>query len=333
MNAKNPSCYSFKRKIRMITRHHQKIHKKTPIIVNNTSLPKSKQKKLWNLWPIIQDIYPVLFILFSISTEFLELKFIRKTMLPKKKRFRFYRFNRTVKHQKTMQKVAVKVRENKTSVISMNGGCVGNSCIAHAFIASTYTFFTYSPKSNIKSFSKWSHWRGIGFYCWIIMTKGKYTTKILFDLAFGLEKVWKEHRCRRQGRVQPKNIFFFSSLWYMAQYQSKWKQCFPNTSPTSHFCVMFSKRAKTEFASIFCLLLFMFICSHFACWKIKFFLQLCKTHSILKFYYDLSRHIVFNIYHKIMGVNLDVCLLNKVAFRVFLCKNDGDSNNFKVHLF
>lgn len=51
-----------------------------------------------------------------------------------------------------MQKVAVKVCENKTSVISMNGGCVGNSCIAHAFIASTYTFFTYSPKSNIKSF-------------------------------------------------------------------------------------------------------------------------------------------------------------------------------------
>lgn len=108
-----------------------------------------------------------------------------------------------------MQKVAVKVCENKTSVISMNGGCVGNSCIAHVFIASTYTFFTYSPKSNIKSFSKWSHWRGIGFYCWIIMTKGKYTTKILFDLPFGFEKVWKEHRCRRQGRMEPKNIFFF----------------------------------------------------------------------------------------------------------------------------
>lgn len=108
-----------------------------------------------------------------------------------------------------MQKVAVKVCENKTSVISMNGGCVGNSCIAHAFIASTYTFFTYSPKSYIKSFSKWSHWRGIGFYCWIIMTKGKYTTKILFDLPFGFEKVWKEHRCRRQGRMEPKSIFFF----------------------------------------------------------------------------------------------------------------------------
>lgn len=149
MNAKNPSYYSFKRKIRMITRHHQKIHKKTPIIVNNMSLPKSKQKKLWNLWPIIQDIYPVLFILFSISTEFFELKFIRKTMLPKKKRFGFYRFNRTVKHQqKQCKKLPSKFVRTKP-VLSQWMADVLEIRALHMFLSQAHTLSSHIHPNQI----------------------------------------------------------------------------------------------------------------------------------------------------------------------------------------
>lgn len=149
MNAKNPIYYSFKRKIRMITRHHQKIHKKTPIIVNNMSLPKSKQKKLWNLWPIIQDIYPVLFILFSISTEFLELKFIRKTMLPKKKRFRFYRFNRTVKHQQKQYKKLPSKFVRTKPVLSQWMADVLEIRALHMLLSQAHTLFSHIHPNQI----------------------------------------------------------------------------------------------------------------------------------------------------------------------------------------
>lgn len=114
------------------------------------SLPKNKQKKkLWNLWPIIQDIYPVLFILFSISTEFLELKFIRKTMLPKKKCFRFYRFNRTVKQQqKQCKKLPSKFVRTKP-VLSQWMADVLEIRASHMFLSQAHTLSSHIHPNQI----------------------------------------------------------------------------------------------------------------------------------------------------------------------------------------
>lgn len=298
------------------------------------SLPKSKQKKLWNLWPIIQDIYPVLFILFSISSEFLELKFIRKTMLPKKTRFRFYRFNRTVKQQqKQCKKLPSKFVRSK-SVLSQWMADVLEIRALHMLLSQAHTLSSHVHPNQILN-----HF---------------LNDRIDVESVFIVELLWRKDNIRRRYflichlvlKKYEKNTdvedkvacnqrtYHFSSLWCFLFHGSisieMKTMFFEYFSHISHLRHVFKNVPKLNSRTFF---VYCCSCSHFACWKINFFLQLCKTHSIWEFYYDLSRHIVFNIYHKIMGVNLDVCLLNKVAFWVFLCKNDGDSNNFKVHLF
>lgn len=171
----------------------------------------------------------------------LRLKFIRKTKPRIYSDSFFYRFNRSsIKTTTTAtEHDAAECRQTfewseQNIFISMNGGYFRMlskdslmwSLYCIWFYHTFSSFFTHSSKSNIKSFSKWSHWRGIAFYCWIITTKkGKNWCRIytlcfgIFDLETYKRAQMSKTRSRTHAtRISLENKFFGTWL----NYHSKW---------------------------------------------------------------------------------------------------------------
>lgn len=173
------------------------------------------------------------------------------------------------------------------------------------------TFCTHSLESNIKSFSKWLHWRGVACYCRIIMMAEK--KRYVADMSCHL--IWKQHRCQRQGRMQQEHILNTFRDIRVAQSNSKSKQWYRKLHTQLLICSMFTYRGSTEFICDEPLMTILILARQK---KITVPFSIMQNNWTVEFYYDylgiilssLAAHVVNDISFSNSSHRLFVCASN-----------------------